>query len=84
MASLRLEPRPWEEDRGKGNAAGAPSLKFRVLLSKSCPDDALELTRKWQELEIEPVETSERPTAGLENDAQKLSIATLSLVSWYV
>lgn len=84
MASLRLEPRPWEEDNGKGVAVEAPRLKFRVLLSRSCPDDGLEVTWKWQELEIEPVDTSESPMAGFENDAQTLSIATLSLASSYV
>lgn len=84
MASLRLEPRPWQEDRGKGNAAEARRLKFRVLLSKSCPDDAFENTWKWQELEIEPVDTSDNRVGGFEDDAQILSIATLSIVSSYV
>ena len=84
MASLRLEPRPWEEDKGKGNAPGATRLKFRVLLSKSCPDDGLEVEWKWRELEIEPVETSTSPMAGLGNNAETLSITTLSLASTYV
>ena len=84
MASLRLEPRPWEEDTDKSKAAGATRIKFRVLLSKSCPDDGLEVKWKWRELEIEPVETSESPKTGLGNDAGTLSITTLSLVSPYV
>ena len=84
MASLRLEPRPWEEDKGTENAAGAQRLKFRVLLSKTCPGDGLDVTWKWREIEIEPVETSERPTAGFENETQELNIATLSLVTSYV
>lgn len=78
---MQLEPRPWEENKGKGNTAGTPRLKFRVLLSRSCPEDGLGDTRKWKELEIKPVETSESPMVGVENDAQALSIATLSLVS---
>ena len=84
MASLRLEPRPWEDYKGKSRAAEAPHLKFRVLLSLSCPDDAFEVTSKLQELEIESVESSENPVAGCENDAQIQSVATLSLVSSYV
>lgn len=84
MASLRLEPRPWEEDKTRDGGAGAPRLKFRVLLSKSCPDDGLDVSWKWREIEIEPVETSECTIAGSENDTQKLNIAALSLVSSYV
>lgn len=84
VASLRLEPRPWEEDKGKGDAAGMPRLKFKVLLSKSCPNDGLEVPWKWKELEIEPVETSKRTMASLENEGQTSSIATLSLASSYV
>ena len=84
MASLRLEPRPWEEDTGKDNAAGAGRLKFRVLLSKWCQDDGFEVEWKWRELEIEPVETSESPGTGFGNDAETLNITTLSLVSSYV
>ena len=84
MASLRLEPRPWEEDKGEDNAAGAQSLKFRVLLSKSCPGDMSDIIWKWREIEIEPVETSECQIAGLETDNQKPSVATLSLVTSYV
>ena len=78
MASLRLEPRPWEEDKGTENAAGAQRLKFRVLLSKSSPGDGLDVTWKWREIEIEPIETSDRP------DTQSQNIATLSLVTSYV
>ena len=78
MASLRLEPRPWEEDKGTENAAGAQRLKFRVLLSKSSPGDGLDVTWKWREIEIEPIETSECP------DTQNLKIATLALVTAYV
>ena len=70
MASLRLEPRPWEDEKGTGNTGGPQRLKFRVLLSKSCPGDGLEVTWKWREIEIEPVETSECPMAGLETDTQ--------------
>ena len=84
MASLRLEPRPWEEDRGKDNPARAQPLKFRVLLSKSCQDDGLDATWKLREIELELVETSQCPVAGIENDTQKLSVATLSLASSYV
>ena len=84
VASLRLEPRPWEQDKGTDDAAGAQRLKFRVLLSKSCPSDGLDVTWKWREIEIEPVETSESPRAGFETDTQKLDIATLSLVTSYV
>ena len=84
MASLRLEPRPWEEDNGKGNATGVGRLKFRVLLSKSCPDDGLEFKWKWQELEIEPVETPGSLVAEYEDNASTLSVATLSIVSSYV
>jgi len=85
VASLRLEPRPWEEeDTGKGNAAGETRLKFRVLLSKSCPDGGLEVKWKWRELEIEPVETSASLGTGFGNDAETQGITTLSLVSWYV
>ncbi len=81
MASLRLEPRPWEEDKGKGNAVGATRLKFRVLLSKSCTDDVIEVKWKWRELEIEPMETSESPMPEFGKNAETLSISTLSLVS---
>lgn len=84
MASLQLEPRPWGEDMGKGNAAGATRLKFRVLLSKSCPDDGFEVKWKWRELEIEPVETSESTETGFGNDAETPNITTLSLASSYV
>lgn len=84
MASLRLEPRPWEEWKGKGNTAGATHLKFRVLLSKSCPDDGLEVTSKCQEVEIRPVETSKSSMAGFENDAQIHSVFTPSLESSHV
>ena len=84
VASLRLEPRPWEGEKGGGKATEAPRLKFTVLISKSCPDDGCEVIRKWQELEIEPVETSESPIAGFEKDTQAMSIAKLSLVSSYV
>ena len=78
VASLRLEPRPWEEDEGKDNT---PHLKFRVLLSKSCSNDGLDVTWKWRKIEIEPVVTSEGQTAGLENDPHTMDISTLSLVS---
>ena len=84
MASLRLEPRPWEQDKGKDNAAEAQPLKFRVLLSKSCQDDGLDITWNLREIELEPVETSQCPVTGIENDTQKLSVATLSLASSYV
>ena len=84
VASLRLEPRPWEDNKGKGNAAGSPRLKFRVLLSKKLPDDGLQFIWKGQELEIEPVEASESPRTGLKNDPQTPSIGTLSLTSTYV
>ena len=85
VASLRLEPRPWEEDKSKDNTTGgAPRLRFRVLLWKSHPGDGLGDTCKWREIDIEPVETSECPTAGFENDAQTMSVATLSLISLYV
>ena len=84
MASLRLEPRPWEEDKGKNNAAAAPRLKFRVLLSKSCQGDGLDVTLKLREIELEPVEMPENPTLRFENETQKLSIATLSDASSYV
>ena len=84
MASLRLEPRPWEDDKGKDNVAGAPRLKFRVLLSKSCTEDGLDVAWKWRAIEIEPVETSEYPMAGFENGTQTLSIATLAVTSSYV
>lgn len=84
MASLRLEPRPWEDYKGKGSAAKEPHLKFRMLLSLSCPENGHEVTWKWQELEIEPVEVSEDSAAGFENEGQIQSIATLSLVSSYV
>ena len=82
MASLRLEPRPW--DKGKDNAYNASRLKFRVLLSKSCPGDGLEVAWKWREIEVEPVETSECTMAGSELDAQKLSLAAMTLVPSYV
>lgn len=81
VASLRLEPRPWEENNGKDDTAGPPRLKFRVLLSSSYPEAGNEDTKKWKELEVEPAETSESPVVGFENDAQTLSIANLSLVS---
>lgn len=84
MASLRLEPRPWEENKITDGGTGAPRLKFRVLLSKSCPDDGLDVSWKWREIEIEPMETSEGTIAKSKNDSQKLNIATLSLVSSYV
>lgn len=84
MASLRLEPRPWEEDKGKGNATRAPRLKFRVLLSKGCPDDGLDVSCRWREIEIEPVEMSECLMAEFKNDVQTPNIATLSLDSSYV
>ncbi|KAL9063449.1 MAG: hypothetical protein Q9161_009465 [Pseudevernia consocians] len=32
VASLRLEPRPWEENKGTANTVGAQSLKFRLLV----------------------------------------------------
>ena len=83
--SLRLEPRPWEDDHHKENAAGPPRLKFRVLLSKSspkaCSGGGLDAPWKWREIDIMPVKTSEGPVAGIGNDTQQLSIATLSLVS---
>lgn len=75
MASLRLEPRPWEQETEKAKGAGATSLKFRVLLSKDHSDDGTDLIWKWQELEVEPVETAD-PIAGLD-----LSITTLSIAS---
>ncbi len=81
MASLRLEPRPWEDDKGKGNVVGSTRLKFRVLLSKSGLDDVIEVTWKWRELEIEPMETSESPMAEFGKNAETMSISTLSLVS---
>ncbi len=84
MVSLRLEPRPWEEDKGNDNAAGAPRLKFRVLLSKLCPSGGLDLTWRWRVIEIEPVETSERPTAGSESGAQTMNVASRSIHSLYV
>ena len=84
VASLRLEPRPWEEDAGKDNVAGASCLKFRVLLSKSCPNDGPGVKWKWRELEIEPVEMSNCLTTGLDNDAQAMSVGKLALISPYV
>ena len=84
MASLRLEPRPWEEDKGKINAAAAPRLKFRVLLSKSCQDDGLDVILKLREIELEPVEKPENSMLKFETETQKLSIATLSMASPYV
>lgn len=83
--SLRLEPRPWEEDNHKENAAGAPRLKFRVLLSKpsqkSCSGGGLDASWKWRGIDIMPVKTSEGPVIGLGKDTQQLNIATLSLVT---
>ena len=81
VASLRLEPRPWEEDEdiGKDDGARGPRLKFRVLLSKSCPGNGLDTTWRWREIEIVPVETT-----GVEFDAQTVSVATLSLSASYV
>ncbi len=84
MVSLRLEPRPWEEDKGNDNVAGARRMKFRVLLSKLCPSGGLDLTWKWREIEIEPVETSERLTAGSESGAQTRGVASRSPHSLYV
>ena len=84
MASLRLEPRPWEEDKGKDNAAGKPRLKFRILLSKSCLDDGLDVRWKWREIEIEPVDTPKCPKTDFETNTQTMGIATLSLISSYV
>ena len=81
MASLRLEPRPWEEDKGKNNAADAPHLKFRVLLSKSCQGDGLDVILKLREIELEPEEMPENPVLRVENETKKLSIATLSIAS---
>ena len=84
VASLRLEPRPWEDNVGKDNVAGAACLKFRVLLSKSCPNDGPDVTWKWREIEIEPVETSDCSISGLDNTALAMSIGTLALTSSYV
>lgn len=84
MASLRLEPRPWEEDKGKDNAGQAPCLKFRVLISKRCPDDGLEVKWKWRELEIEPEGTFEDPSVICEDDAQRLGLTKFSTISSYV
>ena len=74
---MRLEPRPWEEDKGKDDAATATSLRFRVLLSRSCLGNGIDATWRWREIEIRPVGASEYPTV----DAQTTSIATLSLSS---
>ena len=80
MASLRLEPRPWEEGKGKDNT---PHVKFRILLSKLCSDDGLDVTWKWREIEVEPMEMPEGQIAGLGNDAQTMGISKLSIVSSY-
>ena len=84
MASLRLEPRPWEEDTDKGKAVGGSSLKFRVLLSKEQMNEDLGISWKWQHIEVEPVETFEDPVTGRPNESPTLSIATLSIVQSYV
>jgi len=68
----------------KGKATGVTSLKFRVLLSGGHLNDGLDTTWKWQELEVEPVETFGNPTTALNYDSQTLGIATLSIVSSYV
>ena len=65
MASLRLEPRPWEESRNEGEAIGPSILKFRVMLSKQRDDSDHGVSCTWQEIEVEPVESQAVPLAGI-------------------
>lgn len=80
MASLRLEPRPWDEADAE-EAHQARNLKFRLLLSKEQGHDTLGITLKWQEIEVEPVEGSGNLVDGGEDESQNLSLQTLSTVS---
>ena len=57
----------------------------KSLLSKSCQDDdGLDVILKLPEIELEPVEMPENPMLKVENETQKLSIATLSMASSYI
>ncbi len=63
MASLRLEPRPWDQNRDEGEATRPSSLKFRVMLSKQRDNDESGVSCMWQEIEVEPAESPARPLA---------------------
>ena len=73
MASLRLEPRPWEESRDEGEAIGPSSLKFRVVLSEQREDSDHGVSCTWQEIEVEPVESQTGPLARI-HDITSLSV----------
>ena len=82
VASLRLEPRPWEQDNN--TALGEPKLRFRVLISKRREESNYDITCKCQEIEIEPVDASLQPPPATGNIAQPPSLATPSIASSYV
>lgn len=82
-ASLRLEPRPWSVTGEKEMTTQPVNLKFRVLLSKSRDDDHLDMTWKYQELEVAPVVELGNLLAGADDDpqmSQVSSLATLPIV----
>ena len=80
MASLRLEPRPWDHKIEKGKTNVIPDLKFRVLLSTEQGDDKLGITWDCQEIEVEPVESSVDSELGANNQSETLSLSMLSVV----
>ena len=80
MASLRLEPRPWEDEGEKEKTNEFPDLKFRVLLSTEQEDDKLGITWNGQEIEVEPVESPDNTMTGTNDHSQTLSLSTLSVV----
>ena len=80
MASLRLEPRPWEDEMEKGKTNEFTDLKFRVLLSTEQGDDRLGVTWNGQEIEVEPVESPGDTMTGANDHSQTLSLSTLSVV----
>ncbi len=80
IASLRLEPWPWEDETHKGEIIGAANLKFRVQLSKEQQHDKLGMTWIWQEIEVEPVDSSGNLLGGANDESQTLSLTTLSIV----
>lgn len=83
MASLRLEPRPWEDGLDNGKAMGLSHLRFRVMISKEQTEQDLGLSWKWQQIEVQPIETPESPLAETQR-SQTSNFATLSIVQSYV
>ena len=55
MASLRLEPRPWENSCGEEIVDWTISPRFRIWLSTSHLDGAMRSQREYQVIEAEPI-----------------------------